>query len=330
MIWCLFLALVFGALAAFCFHKSMETGDWWAGPGAAVGGFISAVCLLTFLIIGEGFLLMLIRIAIMCVAGAGVVVGWKQYRFNKKQWGKTLTVVSFCVAMLFAYVHFRSQSGPSVRDAINTEAAFQSVAARTLGRHLAERYDAGTAVVICTRDTLAGEGAQAEKYRALKKELERGMTVVSELVAEPEMTDELREQLQGYGGPPSPGGPGDDGAEAMSAEQIMSMMPQMWWTAERFDELLADLPTCDVVVCTAPPPVALTEAMIWTNEKRPKFAFSLDASSPELIPKVKSGDVVAMIQRKPGSAVSPDAPPRNLEEAFAERYILITPENPGE
>ncbi len=323
MVLCLFFSVLFGGAAVFCFRRHLALGDWWCMPGAAVAGFISAVCLLTLLLIGKGLLLTVIRIGIMCAAGGGVVVGWKQYRFNKKQWGQTLTIVSFCVAMLFAYIHFRGQSAPSARNAINAESEFQNVAARVLGRHLAEKYGGGRAVVVCEPSALADQGMPAESYRALKRELERDMTVAAELVAQPKMTDELRKQLEGY----LVGAPGDGQAEAMSPEEAVSLVPRtVWWTAERFDEVLVDMPDCDVIVCTAPPPASLTETAIWRNEDRPKFAFALNASSPDLIPHVQSGDVVAMVQRKEGAAFfSMEAPPRDLEKAFAARYVLVTP-----
>ncbi len=123
--------------------------------------------------------------------------------------------------------------------------------------------------------------------------------------------------------------------EVMPPEEMGDeMMPEadLFLTAEMFDKIIERYSDCDMVISTLGLPMDYRDMKLWTMapEKRPRLVL-LDAYVYDLRKAIEKGAIAAVVQYRPDAEYRPDEDvPDNTAEAFAKRYILITPENVDE
>lgn len=261
----------------------------------------------------------IVQIIIMVVAGIGMIVGLSKQKAGA-EWGKPLAIVCIVVALVAAlWSSIRTLGGKDTEQVVNREITFQKIGGKKLGMHLAEKYSGGK-VLILTEPRL---GSQADKpnplVEGLKEGLEGKLTVVAEI--SPEIPADKAKAFASE--MPMEGAPGG----GMPGE----MMPPLeyWYTAKIFDDLLAKQSGFDMLVTTIGLPQDARNSKILREKSRPKIAV-LNGSIYDLKGAFKPDMIVAAITYNP-KAVYDDKPvPKNLDEAFNKRFLLVTPDTLGQ
>lgn len=126
-------------------------------------------------------------------------------------------------------------------------------------------------------------------------------------------------------------GAGEGAGGGLSPEQQMMMMrpSEFWLTASLFDEMLAPYAgNVDTIIVTTALPMDAQHMKLWTLEPPPKVVLIGGAGgSFDLKKALQTKAVVAVVHYNPRALYDAKPPPPDLDEAFAKRYLLITPEN---
>lgn len=260
----------------------------------------------------------LIQIVIMIAAGIGMVVGLAKQKAGAA-WGKPVALVCIVVALVAAlWSSVRTMAGPSNAGVVDREIAFQKLGGKKLGLYLAEKHSGGK-VLILSEPKL---GSQVGKVNPLIEGLKEGMgsklTVAAE--ASPEVPADkakaFAKEMPMEGAPGGAGAPGE-------------MMPPLeyWYTAKIFDALLGKYEgQFDLLVTTIGLPQDARSSAILKGKSCPKIAV-LNGSIYDLKGAFKPTMIVAAITYNP-KAVYDDKPvPKDIDEAFNKRFLLVTPEN---
>jgi hypothetical protein len=258
-----------------------------------------------------------IQVVIIVVAVIGMVVGLSKQKAGI-EWGKPVAIVCIVVALVVAlWSSVRTLGGNNNAGVVDREITFQKLGGKKLGLYLAEKH-AGAKVLILTEPKL---GSQTGKPNPLVEGLKEGMGSTLTVVAEA-----------------SPEVPADK-AKAFAKEMPMEgtpsggaateMMPPLeyWYTAKIFDALLGKYDgQFDLLVTTIGlPQDAARGSAILKGKSCPKIAV-LNGSIYDLKAAFKPTMIVAAITYNP-KAVYDDKPvPRDLDEAFGKRFLLVTPE----
>ncbi len=260
-----------------------------------------------------------IQVVIMIVAGIGMVVGLAKQK-SGADWGKPVAIVCIVVALIAAlWSSVRTLGGSNNAGVVDREITFQKLGGKKLGLYLAEKH-AGAKVLILTEPKL---GSQTGKPNPLVEGLKEGMgsklTVAAE--ASPEVpADKAKAFAKEMPMEGTPGGT-SGGAQA-------EMMPPLeyWYTAKIFDALLGKYDgQFDLLVTTIGLPQDARVSAILKGKSCPKIAV-LNGSIYDLKAAFKPTMIVAAITYNP-KAVYDDKPvPRDLDEAFGKRFLLVTPD----
>jgi hypothetical protein len=196
---------------------------------------------------------------------------------------------------------------------ISREMLYQQVAGRGLGAYLAAAYP-GARVLILSEPNLNDQAAPREHplIVGLKEEIAGKLPVVAEVRASIPV----------------------DKQNAFAAEMPVGanagglMMPPLeyWYTAEVFDGLLSDYAgQYDLVATVIGLPQDVGASAVLSGTSHPRVAL-LNGSIYDLKAALTPDRVVAAITYNP-KAVYDDKPvPMDLDEAFAKRFLLVTPE----
>ncbi|OGV63272.1 MAG: hypothetical protein A3K19_12865 [Lentisphaerae bacterium RIFOXYB12_FULL_65_16] len=263
-----------------------------------------------------------ISIVIMILAGFGMWKGMKKHRLGY-WWGRPVTVVCACVALLFALLHAFSSGGPNMTKVIDREMRYQFFGGKKLGLYLAEKYPNSKAVIIVQASPTGASGGEDRKNAlvdGLKEGLGTAITVVAE--ASPELPASARRAMGG-GAAGGPGGEGGPGPEAMD----MVAPLEYWFTAELFDKLVSKYSKqADLVITTIGLPQDVSAMKFWQMNPRPKLAMA-SGSVYELKKAFKGQAIVAAVTYSPKAQYKDKPAPNDMDEAFNERFLLITPES---
>ena len=125
----------------------------------------------------------------------------------------------------------------------------------------------------------------------------------------------------GAGPAAGPGGPG--GPE----EEFMMPLEEMM-TAKDFDKLLEKHKDCKLIVSMIglPRDAGNLRVLKMSKTARPRIAL-LNGDIHSMQGAIAAGFIVAATSYKPGVKYTEDAPPKDVQKAFDDRYLLITPEN---
>jgi hypothetical protein len=259
----------------------------------------------------------LIQIVIMIAAAIGMVIGLQKQKAGA-EWGKPVAIVCIVIALVAAlWSSFRTLGGSNNAGVVDREITFQKLGGKKLGLYLAEKH-AGAKVLILSEPKL---GSQTGKVNPLVEGLKEGLgsalTVAAE--ASPEVpADKAKAFAKEM---PMEGAPGGAGAG--------EMMPPLeyWYTAKIFDTLLGKYDgQFDLLVTTIGLPQDARSSAILKGKSCPKIAV-LNGSIYDLKGAFKPTMIVAAITYNP-KAVYDDKPvPRDIDEAFNKRFLLVTPEN---
>jgi hypothetical protein len=195
---------------------------------------------------------------------------------------------------------------------------FQKLGGKKLGLYLAEKH-AGAKVLILTEPKL---GSQVVRVNPLVEGLKEGLGTALTIAAEasPEVPADkakaFAKEMPMEGAPGGAGGPGE-------------MMPPLeyWYTAKIFDALLSKYEgQFTLLVTTIGLPQDARSSALLKGKSCPKIAV-LNGSIYDLKAAFKPTMIVAAITYNP-KAVYDDKPvPKDINEAFNKRFLLVTPEN---
>ena len=266
-----------------------------------------------------------VTILIMVIAAIGMIFGLSKQKAGMS-WGKPLALICACIALICAVSHIFRGAGAGTGAVVQREMAYQKVGVEKLGNYLAEKYPGGKAIILVEP---AGDRNQA-RTQALLAGLRDGLGSGVTIVKEYQLTipEEVRAAFTpGGGGPggPGPGGPGG-GPGAPGGPQMMPPM-EYWFTAEVFDNIVAEYKDqCNLVITTVGLPRDLQAMNYWNLEGAPKIAVA-SGSIYELKNVIQGGYVVAAVCYSPKAVYDEKPPPSNLDEAFDKRFLLVTPES---
>ncbi|NLF16977.1 MAG: hypothetical protein GX595_06940 [Lentisphaerae bacterium] len=257
------------------------------------------------------------QIVIMVVAVIGMFLGLSKQKAGAA-WGKPLAVVSIIVAIVTA-LWSMSGGGSSNEQVVDREIAFQKIGGKKLGLYLAEKHSGGK-VLILTEPKL---GAQAGKPNPLIEGLKEGLGTALTVVGEvsPEVPADKAKAFAAE--MPMEGAP--DGA--MPGE----MMPPLeyWFSAKIFDDLVGKQSGFDVLVTTIGLPQDARNSKILRDKDRPKIAV-LNGSIYDLKAAIRPDMIVGAITYNPKAEYDDKPVPKDLDEAFNKRFLLVTPDNLGQ
>ena len=243
-------------------------------------------------------------------------------------WRVVLPVAAGFAALLWvaaALFQFRGV-GTGTGAVVQREMAYQKVGVEKLGMYLAEKHPGGKAVILIEPSGDRNQARTQALLAGLRDGLGSGVTIVKEYQLT--IPEEVKAAFTpGGGGPggPGPGGPGG-GPGAPGGPEMMPPM-EYWFTAEVFDNIVAEYKDqCNLVITTVGLPRDLQAMNYWNLEGAPKIAVA-SGSIYELKNVIQGGYVVAAVCYSPKAVYDEKPPPSNLDEAFDKRFLLVTPEN---
>ncbi|MFW5996564.1 MAG: hypothetical protein ACOCQP_00980 [Lentisphaeria bacterium] len=266
--------------------------------------------------------------ALMIIGGAVMVYALLKYK-QGYPWGKPVAVVAALFTLVLAFGNIFSTGGPDAQKMSERNQRYQEVAAEKLGAHLAAEYPDAKTVILSHMDySKIQSGNETEppaaiakikaQEEALLKGADEGLDVVK--IIHPEIPEETLERMQ----PPESEGAEEEMIDPMIMEEMGTMME-----AADYNEMLDDeLDDCELFVMLTDPPYEVEKLKLWRMDNPPKTAFLSPSVLDKLEKAVKQGFVVAIVSHNPDADYSmEDSVPKKLDEAFDERYILITPDN---
>lgn len=250
-------------------------------------------------------------IAVLVVAGIAMIVGQKK-KNQGVAWGQPLAIVSGLLAILIAgWSMSKTFSGGNTEGIIEREKYYQGVAGEKLGLHLAKVKSGAKALIIVQPQIGTKPAEPSALIEGLKKGLGTAITVVDEV--SPEIPKSAMQNFEGG---------------AMEGEMGGEMMPPMefWFTGKLFNELLGKYKgKYDMVITNIGLPTkGLGKVKLWKDKTTVAIS---TGSIYELYRPIKAGMICAAVTYNPKAVYDDAAPPKDLEEAFAKRYVLVTTEN---
>lgn len=267
----------------------------------------------------------IIRVVIMAIGAIIAIVGMNKSK-GGAVWGQPLAVCGAIIAIIAALWGIkRTIAGDDMKEARDREIEYQRIQTRELGKYLAGKY-AGSKVVIMVdpmlRTDMYGEAITREDpiLEGLKQGLANKLTIVSEIF--PQMpVKEKKEMVTGPNGEP------------MDMPDMMEPM-EMWFTAEKFKEILPAKDSYDIFITLIGIPHTGNVASVMKDMAGKKLVlvggdtmtmgklFMVGEKHASIAPTA-----IAAVTYNP-KAIYDDKPlPKAAQEAFDKRYLLITPEN---
>jgi hypothetical protein len=267
----------------------------------------------------------IIRVVIMAIGAIIAIVGMNKSK-GGAVWGQPLAVCGAIIAIIAALWGIkRTIAGDDMKEAREREIEYQRIQTRELGKYLGEKF-AGSKVVVMVdpmlRFDMYGDPIQREDpiLEGLKQGLGNKLTITAEIF--PKMP--IKEKKAPVVGP--------DG-EMMPMDDMMEPM-EMWFTAEKFKEILPAKDSYDIFVTLVGVPSMGNVASVMRDLAGKKLVF-VGGDTMTMGKLFMAGErqasvapvAVAAVTYNP-KAIYDDKPiPKNPKEAFDKRYLLITPAN---
>jgi hypothetical protein len=244
----------------------------------------------------------------MVISGIGMIFGLSKQKAGKA-WGKPLATVCAVIALCCALAHiFMTSTGSSATKAMEIEQQYQKISGLKFGAYLANNYANSKVLVIMDPSSQKSDEIKGNPLLdGIKEGL--GDKVTIEQVLYPELPKSAQ----------APAGP--------EGEMMEMMPPDMWFTASYFDNLIKTKATgCDLIISLLGMPTDPAAMKFWTMKNRPKLALAR-GSVYELKKAIASKAIVAVVSYNPDGTYELKAPSKDLDKAFDERFVLVTPEN---
>ena len=252
---------------------------------------------------------------VMILGGIGMVFGVVKDK-QGYPWARPLTIVCVVVTLLLALTTMmpdRSQQRIA-RQYMEQERRYQEVVGEKVGRMVAEEYTDGEILVV----------AASEEPSPYLRGLEKGIgNAVSLEVVVPDYARYHREMLEAQG------------IEVDEFEDMDYRMGpegmEMMLSATLMDETIgAARQTPNAIVNLVGLPYDIDEMRFWRRRESPPMIVVSGMGymgMSNLASRIARGQIAAMVIRRPDVGLELEAIPRNVEEAFNRRYILVTSEN---
>lgn len=268
--------------------------------------------------------------ALMIVAGVLAVYGLTQER-KGAEWGRPLATVAAAVALVLALFNLiAGTGGPDVEEIRKTQQAFQKIAGEKMGRFLAANHKGEKILVlggvdyseIMPEETLE-KGGYDTTWKTYMEGLKKGMDddVVLADVVRLAVPEEVKKAVAAMNDART----GDAPPDYFMMEEGMSL------DAEDYNAALAPyLDDVDVIVSLTGLPYDVENMSIWAHEDPPKLALVGGGSLHKLKDAIAQSYIVSVITYRPQYDFEDRSIPKDLDEAFAKRFIMITPDNLAE
>jgi len=250
---------------------------------------------------------------VMVLALIGMIACAKKQRTNPNAQPIAIALLVVVIACgITIMVKTGSFGGDDTASLIENETKFACSKAEILGKYLKEKFPGEKVLVVADRDF-----EKNVRTKRLVDSIKAGLA--SDVTVD---TVSIQTKSGDANHPPMPAGPGGE-EFMMPLEEIM--------TAKDFDATVEKHQDCKMVVTMIGLPRDAAKMKLWkmSANSRPKVAL-LDGGVQALKNVIGAGYIVAAVSYKPGVKYTEDPAPSDVQKAFDERYILITPENVGE
>jgi len=269
--------------------------------------------------------------ALMAVAVVGIVYGWKKQKDGYPLGEKIMLAGALGALICAGFALKISFFGTSSTEMMKMQNAWTRLSGQKLGEYLATTYPKSKILIVVQPQTAYTKGRPTPLLDGLKAGLGDSMTIVAEAAPE------LPKMPGGMPGmvpmppipPPVAGDKSSNPPPSMPTPEEMLMMGpiEMWLNAERFDAFLEPfVPKVDMVITTIGLPMQPGTLKFWKFDPRPMLVIA-QGNIQELKVAIQAKAVVAALAFNPTAKFESKWPPKNLEKAFALRYLLVTPEN---
>ena len=307
------LAIICGALAIHGVRQQKEQGQAW-------GGLLAVICTL----LGVLFVLLSGKLIIVLILLIAVVIwSMREYKTKGAAWAQpvatTCSVLATCLALLSVVYQLGGCGQKSTaKRAMATQEHYALAQARVAGEYLGSAQAGAQVVTIRTAHDRFGDG----KIEALQEGAGSACTFVAD------------EKL-GAGESGAPGAP-------MGPAMMPFMEGMMMFRRADLDRIIAKYPKCDLIVSFVGLPYDLFHNVVgeekekdppepWNWAEAPKFLLMQSGIVGQERALIEAGYVVGLVHHKPGYRYAPgQKPPKDLQEAFDERFLLVTKENLAE
>ena len=268
---------------------------------------------------------------ILMLIAAGVMVFGLQKSKQGVEWGKPVTIIGAVVALLLAVSSLFTGGGADPEKIREISQRYREVCGIKLGQYLSAQFDGQSAAFLMPYQPIDMDDPHQDIFmKALRKELENnGLDVTGQMSPEPppevkEREAEMREQVEQMRG--------QQGSDTLPPEEMMYGFEPMytWFTGSELDQLIRSYDKeCDLLVAISELPMDVFAANFWRSPDAPKVVLTR-GSVYEYYGAIKAGAVVAAIAHHPDATYEQEKPPKDIDAAFAQRYLLITPDNVDE
>lgn len=249
---------------------------------------------------------------LMAVCAAGMVFGAIKSR-NGHGWARFLAVACALVALLLALSSIlsapaREKTGMQIMKELER---YRILAGEKVGSFISDEYPAAHILVI----------GMSEAPSLYLKGLERGVSKGASLELVVPQFASARQEIEGG---------------RVFAENEYTAMDENVdiLNAALIDAAIAGAKQCpDIIVSLAGLPPDYENMDLWRQAGHPPLILLGGASNPAGLPglarKIADGDIAGMVLMRPDYDFQKAGTrlPRDMEDAFAERYILVTPKN---
>jgi hypothetical protein len=263
---------------------------------------------------------------LMLLAAAGMVFGAVKMK-QGAEWGKGVTVACAVVALLLAGVHLKSRMGagrPSRKEITKMqerEASYRQISAEKLAADLAKEFPGQKAAVIRTIDMGFGAPDMEDKIEGLRKGFGEDIEIIE--IISPEIPPEVKEQMEHTREMYKQ----ESGGSELPPEYMMEFGPMMeMLDSAQFNKLTRRVPDeADIVVLLVDFPYDLERMSLLGLKKT--VAGIVNMAQPKMKAAIKQGFIHSVVMVSPEADFRSMDVPKELDEAFARRYLLIDSEN---
>lgn len=277
----------------------------------------------------------LLSFALMIVAGVLAVYGLIQDR-KGVDWGRPLATVAAAVALVLALFNlFSGEGSENIKKIRASQEQFQEIAGEKMGQHIATNYEGSKVLAIAGVDheKMAEEygmdfGTGRQPWKNYLVGLKKGLGDRAKLVevVNLEVPQEVKAMMQQEQERLAQ----TEGTDAMEQIPIDMFMLEgdAMIQAKNYNEILAPyVRKVDVIVMLSEMPYDLENLVLWNMQSPPKLALMRGGALSKLRNAISQDYIVGVVSYRPGYDFEDRAVPKDLEEAFNKRFLLITPDN---
>lgn len=273
--------------------------------------------------------------ALMIVAGVLAIYGLIQDR-KGVNWGRPLATVAAAGALVLALFNlFSGEGSENIKKIRASQEQFQEIAGEKLGRHIATKYEGSKVLAIAGVDhvKMAEEygmdfGTRRQPWKNYLDGLKKGLGERAELVdvvnleIPQEVKDMMRQEQERL-------------AQSEGADEVDQVPIDMFMfegdamvQAQNYNKALAPyVREVDVVVMLSDMPYDLENLVLWNMQSPPKLALMRGGAMGKLRNAISQGYIIGVVSYRPGYDFEDRTVPKDLDEAFNKRFLLITPDN---